>query len=152
MELGFIDTDAADWPLIEQHIGDVIAADKVTELLEWDEPENGCWEWSGATNNGRGVVTFQGVSILAYRLSYYLFNDVWPVGSCRHLCGNKLCISPAHLADDGLVSQNTLDMRFHNYLKSIGLRAPFPLALRDWGDRDNATGEELYAVWRKANV
>ena len=111
--------------------------------------EDGCWNWQGKTNpQGRPIIGF-GVSseLYAYRASFSFYFGRVPNGDCRHLCGNRLCVNPDHLSD-GRLSDNDLDTRFHDYLKTIGLCAPFPLALRNW-NVITATGRELFDIWNE---
>ena len=71
--------------------------------------EFGCLEWTGTKNkNGYGTFKYLGKEIAAHRIFYY-----WATGDdpgakiIRHLCHNKICCNPEHLA-----SGNHLD----NYL------------------------------------
>lgn len=61
--------------------------------------ECGCLEWTGPViNTGYGTTRFRGKRWLAHRASYELFVGPIPAGLViDHLCGNKLCVNPAHL-------------------------------------------------------
>lgn len=70
----------------------------------------GCWWWMGAKDtNGYGSVSWQGIQMLAHRVSYALAKGPIPTGLViDHLCRNKACINPEHLE---AVSQKTNCMR-----------------------------------------
>ena len=65
-----------------------------------------CWNWNGPVDKtlGYGRTSFIGPPMTAHKATYVLaFGDYLKViGShktcIRHLCGNKLCINPSHLA------------------------------------------------------
>jgi hypothetical protein len=61
--------------------------------------DNGCWEWTGATNGvGYGVVTVRNRRLYVHRLSYMLAVGPIPDGLIiDHLCRNTLCFNPDHL-------------------------------------------------------
>lgn len=67
------------------------------------DAETGCWNWTGATNNGErpgryGVMNFNGKSSTAHRASYTEWKGDIPKGwEVDHLCGNTLCVNPEHL-------------------------------------------------------
>ncbi len=154
MELGIFDiTDPNHDAQLSDVLGE-IHAERTTGIIDRymdrvDEAEDGCWYWTGASNEGRGVASYGGTRMYAYALFYMLFFNRVPLGDVRHLCGNKVCVNPDHLCPEGYATQNTLDTRFHKYLESFGLKAPFPLALRNWGV-DTADGHELYDIWYAA--
>lgn len=58
-----------------------------------------CWEWTGNTTNGYGMVkSHRGRAITAHRAMYEIM--IGPIPSdCNidHLCRNRRCINPAHL-------------------------------------------------------
>ncbi|NOR58444.1 MAG: hypothetical protein GQ474_07975 [Sulfurimonas sp.] len=62
-------------------------------------PETGCWEWLGYCNKkGYGVVTINGSSTLAHRVSYQLKYGGEISGLCVcHTCDNPSCGNPEHL-------------------------------------------------------
>jgi len=59
---------------------------------------NGCWEWKGVpTCNGYGRIKVE-KPVLVHRFSYEFFKGPIPEGlQIDHLCGNKICVNPAHL-------------------------------------------------------
>ena len=64
-----------------------------------------CWPWQGPLRKGYG--RFQ--EMKAHRLAYVLIKGPIPDGLVvRHLCHNKLCCNPQHLAT-GTTAQNAQD-------------------------------------------
>lgn len=65
-------------------------------------PSDECWRWRGATfPNGYGVFSRSGpgMSRYAHRAAYEFASGPIPKGLLvRHLCHNRLCCNPAHLA------------------------------------------------------
>lgn len=59
---------------------------------------NGCWLWLVSTRNTYGCFKLQGKLYSAHRIAH----TIW-IGRIRdglqvdHLCGNRLCVNPAHL-------------------------------------------------------
>lgn len=60
---------------------------------------DGCWLWTGATNNrGYGVCRVGEVTQLAHRVAYVMYNGPIPEKlTVDHVCSNQLCVNPAHL-------------------------------------------------------
>lgn len=64
-----------------------------------------CWYWRGQLTNGYG--RFRGER--AHRYAYRLHKGNIPEGlMIRHMCGNKLCVNPDHLAP-GTMADNAQD-------------------------------------------
>jgi hypothetical protein len=63
------------------------------------EPNTGCWLWTRSTNvNGYGLMSFQGHSQMAHRVSYQAYKGSIPDGlELDHLCRVRCCINPDHL-------------------------------------------------------
>jgi len=73
---------------------------------------DGCWIWTGATNNkGYGVIRDSGKTCLAHRISYRI--NIGPIhdGLCvLHRCDVRLCVNPEHFFL-GTKFDNNVDMR-----------------------------------------
>lgn len=71
----------------------------------------GCWNWTGATQRGYGVVRIDKAYLRAHRVAWEWANGV-PVPDglyILHDCDNRLCVRPDHLRA-GTASDNTIDM------------------------------------------
>jgi hypothetical protein len=84
------------------------AARRLAEATFWASvdrsgADNDCWPWTGTcNNNGYGLTGLRRLpgGTAAFQVAYLLANrlEKLPPGLVvRHLCGNKLCCSPAHL-------------------------------------------------------
>lgn len=68
--------------------------------------ENGCLFWTGTIIKGYGIKEIKGKNNAVHRLSYLINNDIDTLPNenetsnfiVRHLCNNKLCFEPKHLA------------------------------------------------------
>lgn len=66
---------------------------------------SGCWNWTGALNQGYGSTYHKGRVVRAHRLAYHLLVDDSLVVSpgrfsgsvIDHLCRNRACVNPAHM-------------------------------------------------------
>lgn len=68
--------------------------------LIWPDLEGGCWEWMAyRTPDGYGRFTAQGKQFYTHREAYKASGRQIPNGfTVDHLCQNKACWNPAHLA------------------------------------------------------
>lgn len=71
----------------------------ITRFMNKVQFVDDCWCWSGSTQrNGYGQFGVNGVTRLAHRVSYQLFNGDIPAGmQIDHLCDNRNCVNPLHL-------------------------------------------------------
>lgn len=57
-----------------------------------------CWEWTGRSRKGYGLVDYHDHKYTAHRIAYYLYYGEYPKGKIvMHLCNNKKCCNPSHL-------------------------------------------------------
>ena len=60
--------------------------------------DSGCWDWTGSTTNGRGMVMIDGKRLLVYRLMYERHvGPIPPDGIMHHTCERPICVNPEHL-------------------------------------------------------
>lgn len=63
-----------------------------------EDPETGCWLWTGASANGYGRFMLRRRQTLAHRFSYEYFIGPIPEGlQIDHLCRTRGCVNPGHL-------------------------------------------------------
>lgn len=96
------------------------------ELFDWivteattrakrDKDMSYCWEWKyGLDPSGYGRMGYKGKNHRVHRVVFKLFNGRWPKQGLivRHLCANRLCCNPFHLAE-GTYRDNALDREKH---------------------------------------
>ena len=88
-------------------------------LSNYEENENGCWNWLGnvSSKTGYGLIGHGGKTYLTHRLSYTFGVGEIPDGlMVLHKCDNRRCINPQHLYV-GTHSKNMQDMARSNVLK-----------------------------------
>lgn len=78
---------------------------------------DGCWEWRGSLNRGRGVIAIDGQPQFAARVSWEMHNGPIPrsLKVCHH-CDNPKCVRPEHLFL-GTQRDNIQDARAKGRLK-----------------------------------
>ena len=61
--------------------------------------ENGCSGWSGATQNGYGVICYEGEKVQATAAAWFIYYGVWPkYPQCvLHTCDTPMCTIKPHL-------------------------------------------------------
>ena len=73
--------------------------------------ETGCWLWQGLTEFGYGWTSWHSKSEFLHRASYLAHGGTLESGKqVRHLCANKTCWNPDHLAK-GTQADNEQDKR-----------------------------------------
>lgn len=85
---------------------------------------NECILWTGIVkSSGYGEMSVNGKMLVVHRLSYFIANNITSLPNeyvVRHLCHNKLCINPVHLAH-GTEAQNSYDTNIAGNNKSARL-------------------------------
>ncbi|MBB5748585.1 HNH endonuclease signature motif containing protein [Micrococcus sp. TA1] len=83
---------------------------------------NGCWEWTGQTNNGYGRLSWGPRMDYAHRIAFRLVNGSIPHAfEIDHICHNTICVNPSHLRLANR-SENQQNMRGPNRNTTTGVR------------------------------
>lgn len=70
---------------------------KILEERSIKTPD-GCWVYASLTSDGRGSISFKGMTHTAPRAAYEVFKGPVPEGMfIVQTCKNKLCVNPEHL-------------------------------------------------------
>jgi hypothetical protein len=104
-----------------------------------------CWPWTGAQDaNGYGWLRWHGARARAHRIALEIAGHPVPPGLVgRHLCNNKLCCNPLHLAS-GTHGDNARDRVLAGHQRSARLLTLDQAAeLRRFYRRGLATSTEL---------
>lgn len=71
--------------------------ERMLEMVQ-PEPNSGCWLWIGATTNGYGVTSLNGVLYRAHRVFFEATHGPVKMGlQIDHLCRVRSCVNPDHL-------------------------------------------------------
>ena len=87
------------------------------------EPNSGCWLWTkGLFQSGYGSLYLNGISVLAHRFAWRLFNGPIPIGMhVLHRCDVRSCVNSDHLFV-GTIADNNADMVAKGRDRKRGLR------------------------------
>jgi hypothetical protein len=107
-------------PLANKFIG------TMEERILWYsiKQDNGCWDWTGYTNENGYPITAEGdlgIGRLAHRIAYVIFkkDTITDIDVIHHTCGNNSCVNPDHLQKINQVN-NVAEMRERkHYQKEI---------------------------------
>lgn len=73
------------------------AEDRIYDRLT-ENPDTGCWEWTGALRNGYGAAGIDGQIVYVHRWVYeHLVTEIPDGLVIDHHCLNRTCANPAHL-------------------------------------------------------
>jgi len=106
-------------PVSDAPLRRYFATDDIAERLAYYAPPAGpdeCWEWTGSTNKGYGLVAVGGSKMRqAHVIAWQIANNrMLPAGLVvRHTCDNPLCVNPNHLLE-GTHAQNNRDKSVRN--------------------------------------
>ncbi len=89
-----------------------------------------CWEWTGCTNYGYGIIRVNGIKYMAHRISYKIAHPDFDLsGIIRHKCNNRKCVNPYHL-EIGSTQDNSRDQNCVKKHKAFGEEK----FLKEWVD------------------
>ena len=109
-------------------------------VVRSDDPDE-CWDWRGSVT-GRGYPQCPPYG-KAHRwsLEQLLGRKLMPSEQCRHLCGNRLCTNPRHLAV-GANSDNERDKPLH-FNGKFGVSNRYKLTQNDANEIRSLSGKLL---------
>lgn len=59
-----------------------------------------CWLWLASKwPTGYGAFGYQGKSVKAHRMAWFLVKGFWPLGDLDHQCRVRACVNPDHLRE-----------------------------------------------------
>ena len=112
---------------------------------ERTQPAGDCVVWTGyRSHQGYGRLNYEGRSVLAHRLAFYLRLGRWPNGLLRHLCNNPSCV--LHVVE-GTKSENAMDsVRAGTHCNARKTHCPkgHPLSGANLYQRDNGRWVERH--------
>lgn len=108
---------------------------------------NTCWLWTGATQQGYGVLTADNQRWRAHRFLYELVNGPIPPGlHLDHLCRTRNCVRPEHL-EPVTASENNKRM-----LIALGYPHSVCKNGHPWDDSNTYQHRRGYRVCRRCNA
>ena len=113
--------EPAEWTRIVE-----FTARLILDFTVW-VPEPGCCLWKGRMQNGYPTWRRDGRTFAVHRAAWSVFNGRQPGDDyvVRHLCHNRACLAPWHLAigdHEDNARDNATNPRWQRHLASVGTR------------------------------